>query len=321
MSQDSINETDWSKMSCLDPELLSAFVAVIDSGGFTAAARQLHKTQSTISLRIHTLEERLGARVFVRTSRRLALSQEGERFLVYARRLLQLQFEAIRALSRGSSVGVIRFGLPEDYAGVWLPSLLTKFFELRPDVRPHIHCRMSLELLAQLEAGELDLALVVRHSARSGGKHLGNEELVWAAHDDFILDMNTPIPLALFPEGCTYRQRALEALALVERDWQLVFTSQSQTGIRVAVNHGSAATIIDKRTLPSNWRILGEQEGLPRLPAAELVLHRSACQRAPAVDDLADLIEKMINTRHPILSTPILRAVEPISHQPIREFR
>jgi DNA-binding transcriptional LysR family regulator len=101
---------------------------------------------------------------------------------IHARRILQAQNEAIAALSRGSRDGVIRFGLPEDYAERWLPGLLKKFYESRPGARPHIHCRMSLELLERLQAGELDLALVVRHGARAGGKHLGSEDVVWAAH-------------------------------------------------------------------------------------------------------------------------------------------
>ena len=59
----SISGPDWSKLSSLDPELVRAFVAVVDSGGFTAAAKLLHRTQSTISLRIRTLEARLETHV------------------------------------------------------------------------------------------------------------------------------------------------------------------------------------------------------------------------------------------------------------------
>ncbi len=183
----SISGPDWSKLSSLDPELVRAFVAVVDSGGFTAAAKLLHRTQSTISLRIRTLEDRLETHMFLRNSRRLALSRDGENFLIHARRIIQVQNEAIAALNRSNSDGVIRFGLPEDYAELWLPELLKKFYALRPGARPHIHCRMSLELLERLQAGELDLALVVRHGSQTSGRHLGREEVVWAAHRDFVL--------------------------------------------------------------------------------------------------------------------------------------
>ncbi|HXZ08075.1 MAG TPA: LysR substrate-binding domain-containing protein [Paraburkholderia sp.] len=292
-----IRQPDWSKLSSLDPELVRAFVAVVDSGGFTAAAKLLHRTQSTISLRIRTLEERLDTHMFLRNSRRLALSHDGENFLIYARRILQVQNEAIAALTRTSRENVIRFGLPEDYAELWLPDLLKKFYELRPDARPHVHCRMSLELLERLQAGELDLALVVRHGTQPGGRHLGREDVVWAAHRDFTLTSEASVPLALFPETCCYRQRGLEALAALERPYHVVYTSQSPTGIRIAVNQGAAVTIIDRCTLPAGWRVLGAQEGLPPLPPADLELHRSAAMREPEVDDLISLIETMVDER------------------------
>jgi len=292
-----IRQPDWSKLSSLDPELVRAFVAVVDSGGFTAAAKQLHRTQSTISLRIRTLEERLDTHMFLRNSRRLALSHDGENFLIYARRILQVQNEAIAALTRSSRENVIRFGLPEDYAELWLPDLLKKFYELRPGARPHVHCRMSLELLERLQAGELDLALVVRHGAQPGGRHLGREDVVWAAHEDFTLAREASVPLALFPETCCYRQRGLEALAALERPYHVVYTSQSPTGIRIAVNQGAAVTIIDRCTLPAGWRVLGAREGLPPLPPADLELHRSAAMREPEVDDLISLIETMVDER------------------------
>ena len=294
---DSISEPDWSKIASLDAELVRAFVVVAESGGFTAAARQLHRTQSTISLRIRTLEERLGAHLFMRNSRHFALSSDGENFLIHARRILQVQNEAIASLTRGSRGNVIRFGLPEDYAELWLPELLRAFYAVRPGARPHIHCRTSLELLERLSAGELDLALVVRHGERAGGKPLARQELVWAAHHDFELCADAPVPLALFDESCTYRQRGLQALTAIGRDYQLVYTSQSPTGIRIAVNHGAAVTIIDRCTLPSNWRVLGENEGLPPLPPADLELHRSSGICDPAADELATLIEGMIEER------------------------
>ena len=169
-----IQKPDWSKLSSLDPELIRAFVAVVESGGFTAAARQLHRTQSTISLRIRTLEERLDTHLFMRNSRRLELSRDGENFLIHARRIIQVQNDAILALKQASSDrGVVRFGLPEDYAELWLPDLLKSFYAMRPGARLHVHCRMSLELLDRLQAGELDVALVVRHGPRAGACSAG----------------------------------------------------------------------------------------------------------------------------------------------------
>ena len=291
-----IRDPDWSQLSSLDGEQVRAFITVVDSGGVTAAARQMHRTQSTISLRIRTLEERLGTHLFLRDSRRLALSRDGENFLIHARRIIQVQNEAIAALKRTGSHGVIRFGLPEDYAELWLPDLLGKFYRLRPDARPHIDCRMSLELIERLQAGELDLALVVRHNTQSGGRHLGREDVVWAAHRDFVLPGGTSVPLALFRNLLLPSARSRGpggTRAAVSRGLH----EPGPTGIKVAVNHGAAVTIIDRCTLPENWRVLDMEDGLPALPPADLELLRAPGNRDPAADDLALLIEAMVEER------------------------
>ncbi|WP_325089030.1 LysR substrate-binding domain-containing protein [Burkholderia contaminans] len=209
-----------------------------------------------------------------------------------------MQNDAILALKQASSDrGVVRFGLPEDYAELWLPDLLNSFYAMRPGARLHVHCRMSLELLERLQAGELDVALVVRHGAGAGGRVLGRHDVVWAAHRDFALDRHASVPLALFPETCCYRQRGLQALATADRSFHVVYTSQSPTGIKSAVNQGAAVTMIDRCTLPGNWRVLDESDGFPSLPAADLELHRSPGIRDPLTDDLVSLIESMVDER------------------------
>lgn len=290
---ESIVSTDSTGSPALDTELLSAFVAVAEAGSFTAAARQLHKTQSTISARVRTLEERLDARLLERTSRQVDLTRDGEMFLVYARRLLQLQREAVSMLGSGGDTPV-RLGIPENYAEAWLPELLQRFGERYPNIRLHIHCRMSRELLDSLAEGQLDIILSVRHDPGRDGEPVATEELVWAARREFRPHPERPLPLALFPEGCPYRRRALQALTEVDRPWTLEYTSQSPTGLRVTVDQGSAVTVTDRRTLPASWRMLGEEEGLPPLPPTELEVHRSPSFRHPAGDDLVALLHELV---------------------------
>jgi len=243
---------------------------------------------------IRTLEDRLDTQLLQRNSRQVVLTQDGGTFLVYARRLLQLQREAVSVLGSGRHGGVVRLGVPENYAEAWLPHLLERFAHLYPHIRPHIHCRMSSELLEGLEQGKLDLVLVVRHGASQTGERLASEDLVWAAHRDYRMDPATPVPLALFPDHCPYRQRSLHALIGCRRPWSREYTSQSPTGLRVAVNTGNAVTVTDRRTLPADWRVLGEAEGLPPLPPAELELHRSPSFQHRAGDDLAGLLRALL---------------------------
>ncbi|WP_299258060.1 LysR substrate-binding domain-containing protein [uncultured Kushneria sp.] len=291
-----IGYTDTSNLAALDSDLLMAFVTVAESGGFTAAAKHLHRTQSTISLRIRTLESRLATVLIERNSRLVQLTSDGETFLVYARRLLQLQQEAVAALGRSRPM-TLRFGLPEDYADAWLTALLARFGAQHPQVQVHIHCRMSTELLEQFERGFLDIVLAVRHTPESSGRAIATEDVVWAAHQDFRLAPTRPIPLALFPEQCIYRRRALTALAGMGRDWRIDATSQSPSGLRVIVNQARTVTLVDRRWLPEGWQILGEDEGLPPMPPATLEVHRSPSLTHPAFGDFITLIESILTER------------------------
>ena len=96
----------------LDIDLLRSFVAVADSGSFTAAGELVARTQSAISVQIKRLEELLDARVFERTSRSLALTPAGERLLGYARRMLALHDESLRAVTEAPGAGELRVGPP-----------------------------------------------------------------------------------------------------------------------------------------------------------------------------------------------------------------
>jgi DNA-binding transcriptional LysR family regulator len=87
----------------LDSDLLRCFVAVADARGFTAAGDLIGLTQSGISVRIRNLEERLGRRLFDRTSRSVSLTEDGEVLLSYARRMVDLNDEAIGRLTGGHS--------------------------------------------------------------------------------------------------------------------------------------------------------------------------------------------------------------------------
>ena len=95
----------------LDIDLLRSFAAVADTGSFTAAAELVARTQSAVSIQIKRLEELLDARVFERTSRSLALTHAGETLLAYARRMLELNDESVRAVTQPPLEGEMRIGI------------------------------------------------------------------------------------------------------------------------------------------------------------------------------------------------------------------
>ena len=94
----------------IDLVLLRSFVTVVDTGNFTRAAEHLHLTQSTVSQQILRLEQQLDCRLLDRSQRQVLPTEEGDRLLGYARRLLRLANEASEALSPEHTGGVLRLG-------------------------------------------------------------------------------------------------------------------------------------------------------------------------------------------------------------------
>ena len=98
----------------LDVDQLRTFLAIVETGSFTRAAEIVHKTQSAVSMQMKRLEERLERPIFVRDGRASKLTEEGERLLDYARRIVKLNVEALAAFSDAALTGRVRFGVPDD---------------------------------------------------------------------------------------------------------------------------------------------------------------------------------------------------------------
>src|SRR6201988_2976287 len=100
----------------LDIDQLRTFVVIAETGSFTRGAEVVHKTQSAVSMQMKRLEERLGRPVFERDGRASKLTEDGERLLDYARRIIKLNVEALAAFSATALSGRVRLGGSDDYA-------------------------------------------------------------------------------------------------------------------------------------------------------------------------------------------------------------
>lgn len=262
----------------MDTDLLRAFVAVAECGGFSAAARILNRTQSAISLQIKRLEDRVGEPLFQRTSRTVALTPAGGRLLPFARRILGLQEEARRAMGEDHRGELIRLGVSEGHASAHLPAVLPDFARSHPGVRLEIVCDISSSLVHYLQEGLLDVVLGIRHGPTQTGRLLGSERLVWVLKADRSpADWDT-LPLALNPEGCIFRAHAFAALGREDRRFEVRYTSRSPTGVDVAVQSGLAVTVKTARSVPAGCRMVVAEEGLPALGHVEIELHHAPGQ-------------------------------------------
>ncbi|OPA86509.1 LysR family transcriptional regulator [Pseudomonas fluorescens] len=253
-----------------DLELLQTLVCVVDEGSFTRAAERVHRTQSTVSQQIRKLEENVGQALLVRdrSGQQVSPTEHGELLTHYARRLLNLSREARDALSTEASVVPVRLGVPEDFDATRMASMLSEFVRARPEARLETVSGMSTDLRRQLDNGEIDIALVKRE-AGSGECHASwPEPLVWVCSEGQDLSAET-LPLALFPQGCIYRQRAIRTLDKARRSWRVAFGSHSLTGIQAAVTSGLGISILPNTAVLPSHRICTE---LPPVPPSELAL-------------------------------------------------
>jgi DNA-binding transcriptional LysR family regulator len=260
----------------LDFELLRAFVAVADCGGFHRAAERLNLTQSTISQQIKRLELETKRPLFRRTTRSVALTDDGEMLLGDARRLLQLEEAARHRLAAPRLSGTVRLGVVEEIAGGSLPTALGRFAALHPGVKLEVQTGVSAELIEQLDSGRLDVVFAKRPLGTSRGRLVWREPMVWAAADTFDLVPGAALPLALYRARSVSREAAMAALRDAELIWQIVYTSPSLTGVRAAALAGLAITPLPASAVIAGLRILGAEEGLPRLPDLEFAIYEKA---------------------------------------------
>ncbi|MGY4533346.1 DNA-binding transcriptional LysR family regulator [Pseudomonas sp. TE3786] len=254
----------------LDLELLKTLVCVVDEGSFTRAGERVHRTQSTVSQQVRRLEESVGHSLLLRdrSGNQVTPTAQGELLAQYARRLLGLAQEAEEALASEGTLLPLRLGVPEDFDTQRMTALLAGFTQARPAARLETVSGMSTDLQHKLASGELDIALIKREPGQGECLASWPESLVWVKGQQALLD-EQPLPLALFPQGCIYRLRAIRSLDKAKRRWRIAFGSHSLTGIQAAVASGLGISVLPSSAVLATHQLCDD---LPALAPSELAL-------------------------------------------------
>ncbi|HEK1688297.1 TPA: LysR family transcriptional regulator [Pseudomonas putida] len=277
-----------STYQSLDAEVLRTFVAIAEQGGFTRAGEVVNRTQSAVSMQMKRLEEDvLQRQLFERDGRQVRLTAEGQVLLGYARRILKLHGEVFNTLRMPHMVGVVRIGTPDDYAMRFLPAILTSFASSYPLIQVEVHCEPSKQLM---QRQDLDLTIITREPGAEVGQLLRQERLVWAAAKGFCPHEQRPMPLAMFNTNCFCRSWACNALEHQGIDYRIAYTSPSLAAIFAIVGAGLAVTAQLQSLIGDSLCILGEDQGLPQLPMANVMLLRNAQSHSPITDCMADYV-------------------------------
>lgn len=165
----------------MDTELARTFLTVVSAGNFITAAERLHVSQSTVSTRIHTLEQQLGCVLFVRNKAGTTLTPAGRQFQRHASVLVRTVEQARHdvGIPKGFSATLVvggRIGLWEEYLLRWLPQMT----RAHPDISIRAESVLEPELMQGLVEGRIDIGVMYTPQSRPGLKveQLFEEQLV-----------------------------------------------------------------------------------------------------------------------------------------------
>lgn len=255
--------------SDLEIDLLRAFIAVAETGSFTAAAEVIARSQSAVSQKIIRLEDILGLRVFERTSRTLTLTPDGERLLLGARKLMVHFDTFIREIKAPATVNLLRLGISENLVLTQLPTLLSRFCKAYPDIQLELTTGLSHDLLADHEAGLLDVVIAKQKVSATAqrGRVIWREPLVWIAAQDFDMQASKPVRLVMMRPPCAYRAIMIEALASVRREWVSACLASNLMGFRPPLPAGWASPRWAHRSCRKGCGFWNLRKSCPPCPA------------------------------------------------------
>ncbi len=274
----------------LDVDQLRTFIAIAETGSFTRAAEVVNKTQSAVSMQMKRLEERLERAIFARDGRASKLTEDGQRLLDYARRIVKLNVETLAAFSDDELSGRVRLGVPDDYADRYLPEIMARFSRVYPGVELTVICEPSIDLLERIDANEIDLAIVTNCESKRASETFRRERLLWVTSNRHSTHAEQPLPLALGRPTCSWRRAAIDKMEAVGRPYRVLYSSSNAGAVAAAVLSGFAVSVLAESGLRPGMRVLTAADGFPELPACHVGLVRNAHERTALADALAEHI-------------------------------
>ncbi len=258
----------------MDTLALKVFITLNDCRSFSQTASKMGRTQSAISQSVSRLEDLVGKKLFTR-GQKPTLTQDGELFLNYARKIIDLENEMLIKIKQEICEGEIHFGLPEDFASLYLSHILVNFFKEYPRIRLNAESDLSAHLKQNYDYGKLDIILVKSLAKDQRGIEVMSEKLRWVGNPELLSNARenkTPIPLILAPQPCVYRARALNTLHDHGLEWNVVFSSHSYSSTMAAVKANLGLTVALESMIPNYIHVCNNQY-LPELGEAHINIH------------------------------------------------
>lgn len=287
---------------------LRAFAAVAETGSFTAAAQQLHLTQSALSVLVRELEREMGVQLFDRHTRRVQLSDAGREFLPSVHRLLGDLSSAVAGVTdlRDKKKGLLRLAAPQLMACTLMPRVIAVYREAYPDIDVRLADTLPEHLLAGVMAGDVELAVGQDVATDDGAierRTLFRDRhwLICPPGHAFAkrrkVRWHELEPYTFIAPTRDFRQRVLPELAPAERAYMLRPGTQEVSYMTTAL--GMVASGLGLTVCPTYSAPLVRAHGLQMVRLESPDFHREVCvysaarrTLSPAAASFVEILER-----------------------------
>ena len=288
-------------MRAIPIDVLRAFVAVVDSRGFTRAAEDLGRTQPAVSLQVKRLEELIEAPLFEKASR-LILTRTGEICLDYGRKILAQHDEMLDFVARHlSGSDPIRLGMPSEFTAFLVPNLASLTHRDGQRLNFDFTCELSETLLDRLRANQLDVALAL--TSEGGAEDAVAEwrlPMGWISAPGYQTSKDGPVQLITTPERSLYYKIAATALRRAGRKFEIVCKSANFDVLKTAVDLGIGVSAIAKGLAPKGSQLVPSAQ-ITGLPDVTLGLFARAGGASPPSRPLVDHMIDVLSASAPLV--------------------
>lgn len=256
----------------LDMNQLRTFVTVAELKSFSRASEKLCRVQSAVSQQIQKLEAHLGADLFVRGKKTVALTAKGDEMLVHAVRILEMNDQAVATMTDMSYKGQVKVGTSDAYVSSFFSDIIKRCAARFPDMEIEVHCGYSSQIWERYLSGELDVVLTQGRPPAVSSELLHSEELKWVCAKGSNALAQSPVPLALFTKGCGDRGLILQALERAKKAYRVSYNSTSYAGIVAALASGFYVSAVLMSTVDEDFQVLTEVDGFPVIGNLDITL-------------------------------------------------
>lgn len=255
-----------------EPDLLRTFLAVSRSLNFTQAAESLGIGQPTVSQHVRRLEKAVGRPLFIRDTRSVTLTADGEAMAGFARSILAAHEQAVGYFTGSGPSGRLRFGVTDDLALTPVPRILRDFRQMYPRVDLDLTVSQTAVLQRRVESGHLDVAFVKQARGERAGRLVRRDRLVWAGVAGAQPDPDRPVPLVVYQAPSITRSSAVQALERAGLPYRVRCTVKGVLGAVAAARAGLGLAVFARSLVPADLVELPAGRGLPDLGEIDLVL-------------------------------------------------